>query len=65
MKLREVFRGEWLYIPRCQTALRVLRNYHFKADYDHLTQTKKHRGVWQCWNSALNIRFLIVKAGRF
>ncbi|OOF50285.1 mor transcription activator family protein [Rodentibacter genomosp. 1] len=44
MKLREVFRGEWLYIPRCQTALRVLRNYHFKADYDHLTQTKKTSG---------------------
>ncbi|HHF4380701.1 Mor transcription activator family protein [Haemophilus influenzae] len=37
-KLREVFRGEWLYIPRCQTALRVLRNYRFKADYDYLTQ---------------------------
>nr|DAN53396.1 MAG TPA: Mor transcription activator family [Caudoviricetes sp.] len=38
VKLREVFRGEWLYIPRCQTALRVLRNYRFKADYDYLTQ---------------------------
>ena len=34
----EVFRGEWVYIPRCETALRVLRNYRFKADFDYLTQ---------------------------
>ena len=38
VKLREVFRGEWVYIPRCETALRVLRNYRFKADFDCLTQ---------------------------
>lgn len=38
VKLREVFRGEWVYIPRCETALRVLRNYRFKADFDYLTQ---------------------------
>ena len=38
VKLREAFRGEWVYIPRCETALRVLRNYRFKADFDCLTQ---------------------------
>ena len=38
VKLREVVRGEWVYIPRCETALRVLRNYRFKADFDYLTQ---------------------------
>lgn len=38
VKLCEAFRGEWVYIPRCETALRVLRNYRFKADFDCLTQ---------------------------
>lgn len=38
VELREAFRGEWVYIPRCETALRVLRNYRFKADFDCLTQ---------------------------
>ncbi|BFU64730.1 Mor transcription activator family protein [Rodentibacter abscessus] len=44
VKLREVFRGDKLYIPRCETALRVLRNYRFKADYDELTQAQKKSG---------------------
>lgn len=44
VKLRDVFRGEWLYIPRCQVALRVLRNYRFKAEYDYLTQTQHKSG---------------------
>ena len=44
VKLREVFRGDGLYIPRCQAALRVLRNYRFKAEYDYLTQTKHTSG---------------------
>lgn len=37
-KLRQFFRGESVYIPRCDVALRLLRNLQFKADYDYLTE---------------------------
>ncbi|HDR1912010.1 mor transcription activator family protein [Pasteurella multocida] len=40
-KLRQYFLGCEVYIPRCEVALRVLRNRRFKADFDYLTQEEK------------------------
>lgn len=36
-KMRDFFRTESVYIPRCEVALRLLRNLQFKAEYDYLT----------------------------
>ncbi|PJG83784.1 mor transcription activator family protein [Caviibacterium pharyngocola] len=44
IKLREFFRCEHAYIPRCEVALRMLRNYNFKSDYDRLTQIERKSG---------------------
>lgn len=41
IKLREYFCSEEVYIPRCDVALRVLRNQHLKADFDYLTLKEK------------------------
>ncbi|AWX14257.1 mor transcription activator family protein [Mergibacter septicus] len=43
-KLREVFNDEYLYIPRCETALRVLRNQKFRVEFNYLTQNEKISG---------------------
>ncbi|HHT7695718.1 Mor transcription activator family protein [Pasteurella multocida] len=40
-KRRQYFLGCEVYIPRCEVALRVLRNRRFKADFDYLTQEEK------------------------
>ncbi|MEB3462722.1 Mor transcription activator family protein [Pasteurella multocida] len=37
IKLRQHFSSEEVYIPRCDVALRVLRNQNLKADFDYLT----------------------------
>lgn len=37
-KLRHYFHFEVVYIPRCEVALKVLRNQRFKAEFDYLTQ---------------------------
>lgn len=44
VKLRDYFRHEQVYIPRCDAALRLLRNVRFKADYDILTQAQGKSG---------------------
>ena len=44
VKLRDVFYAEYVYVPRCEVALRTLRNQQFKADFDFLTQEKKISG---------------------
>ncbi|OOF59310.1 Mor transcription activator family protein [Rodentibacter myodis] len=44
VKLRRYFKSEWVYIPRCEVALRLLRNERLKADFDFLTQTEKKSG---------------------
>lgn len=38
VKLRRYFQSEVLYIPRCQVALRMLRNQQFQADFYYLTE---------------------------
>lgn len=38
VKLRRYFQSEVLYIPRCQAALRMLRNQQFQADFYYLTE---------------------------
>ena len=43
-KLRHYFQAEEVYIPRCETALRLLRNERLKADFDYITQTEKKSG---------------------
>lgn len=40
VKLRQYFRSEQVYIPRCDAALRILRNRRFKADFDYLTSAQ-------------------------
>jgi hypothetical protein len=37
-KIQKFFANEEVYIPLCQTALRVLRNYRIKADFIYYTQ---------------------------
>ncbi|WP_424410478.1 Mor transcription activator family protein [Pasteurella sp. PK-2025] len=37
IKLRQHFSSEEVYIPRCDVALRILRNENLKADFDYLT----------------------------
>ncbi|HDR1236391.1 TPA: mor transcription activator family protein [Pasteurella multocida] len=37
IKLRQHFSSEEVYIPRCDVALRILRNQNLKADFDYLT----------------------------
>ena len=44
IKLRNYFRAEEVYIPRCEVALRLLRNERLKADFDYITQTEKKSG---------------------
>ena len=44
VKLRHYFQAEEVYIPRCEVALRSLRNERLKADFDHITQTEKKSG---------------------
>lgn len=41
VKLRDYFLGEDTYIPRCEVALRLLRNARLQADLDFMTQTEK------------------------
>lgn len=43
-KLVDYFEHEFVYIRRCHVALRILRNYRFKAEYDYLTQDKGMSG---------------------
>lgn len=40
-QLRTHFKSEWLYIPRCETALRVLRNRRFQVEFHALKQQKQ------------------------
>ncbi|MBE2895474.1 mor transcription activator family protein [Pasteurellaceae bacterium HPA106] len=42
--LRKYFNIEQVYIPRCEVALRLLRNYRFKADFDWLTESNGKSG---------------------
>ncbi|MFS7554038.1 Mor transcription activator family protein, partial [Pasteurella multocida] len=44
IKLRTHFQSEEIYIPRCDVALRVLRNQRLKADFDYLTQREGKSG---------------------
>ena len=44
IKLRNYFKCEQVYIPRCEAALRMLRNMQFKADYDYLTKAENKSG---------------------
>ncbi|THA10481.1 Mor transcription activator family protein [Rodentibacter pneumotropicus] len=44
VKLRRYFKSERVYIPRCEVALRLLRNERLKADFDFLTQMEKKSG---------------------
>ena len=44
VKLRHYFQAEEVYIPRCEVALRLLRNERLKADFDYITQTEKKSG---------------------
>ncbi|QOF68315.1 mor transcription activator family protein [Actinobacillus sp. GY-402] len=44
VKLRDYFRYEHVYVPRCEMALRMLKGYQFKADYDYLTKIEKKSG---------------------
>ncbi|WP_439258322.1 mor transcription activator family protein [Lonepinella sp. BR2271] len=44
VKMREYFRAEHVYIPRCEVALRALRNGQFKAEFDYLTQAEGKSG---------------------
>ncbi|OOF47924.1 mor transcription activator family protein [Rodentibacter trehalosifermentans] len=37
-KLQRHFSGEDIYIPLCHIALKVLRNYQIKAEFDYYTQ---------------------------
>lgn len=39
-QLRQYFNIEKVYIPRCDAALRLARNYQFKAEFDWLTKSK-------------------------
>lgn len=41
VKLRHYFKSEEVYIPRCEVALRLLRNERLKADFDYITQGQK------------------------
>lgn len=43
-KLRHYFNAEEVYIPRCETALRLLRNERLVADFDFITQGEKKSG---------------------
>lgn len=40
VKLRQYFNIEQVYIPRCDAALRLARNYQFKAEFDMLTKAQ-------------------------
>lgn len=44
LKLRRYFNAEQVYIPRCEVALRILRNQRLKSEFDYLTQEKKKSG---------------------
>ena len=44
VKLREYFCAEEVYIPRCEVALRLLRNERLKAHFDFITQNEKKSG---------------------
>lgn len=44
VKLRHYFRSEQVYIPRCEVALRTLRNQRLKAEFDYLTQEQHKSG---------------------
>lgn len=44
VKLRRYFSAERVYIPRCEIALRLLRNARLKADFDFITQQEKKSG---------------------
>ncbi|OOF78696.1 hypothetical protein BKG96_05120 [Rodentibacter caecimuris] len=63
VKLLRYLKSERLYIPRCEVALRLLRNERLKADFDFLTQMKKKAGVGQCWSFAKNTNFPITMRG--
>lgn len=41
VKLRQYFMGEDTYIPRCESALRILRNARLQADLDFMTEVEK------------------------
>lgn len=44
VKLRHYFKSEYVYIPRCEVALKALRNQQFKADYDYLLNQQSKSG---------------------
>ena len=44
VKLQQYMRVGEVYIPRCETALRLLRNQRLYADFCHLTETDKLSG---------------------
>ncbi|SUT91452.1 Uncharacterised protein [[Actinobacillus] rossii] len=44
VKLRQYFKAEHVYIPRCVVALRALRDLRFRAEYIYLTQKEKKSG---------------------
>ncbi|VEH65471.1 Uncharacterised protein [Rodentibacter pneumotropicus] len=63
VKLRRYFKSERVYIPRCEVALRLLRNERLKADFDFITRQEKKAGVWLCWSFVKNTNFLTVMRG--
>ncbi|MDP0232215.1 Mor transcription activator family protein [Glaesserella parasuis] len=44
VKLQSYMQVGEVYIPRCETALRILRNQQLYADFCHLTETEKLSG---------------------
>lgn len=43
-QLYQYFKGERVYLPRCDIALRALRNARFRTEYHYLTQNEQKSG---------------------